>query len=150
MAQSTAGIKVWYGASTVSGGVPQVPSSWTEIPDITSIPSMGSAPAQLETTNIANTVMKTYIAGLMDLGGALEFGANMTPELVAAVAAATADPGSGKTRAFSITFPLPLGKRYWWTGQVEPVRPGEASVDAVATTTVYITTETEVAEVDFS
>lgn len=149
MAQSTAGIKLFYGTSTVTDGVPAVPTSWTEIPDITSTPSMGAPPSQLDTTTLAQTVMKTYIAGLMDLGS-LEFGANMTPEFVAAVALAAVDPGTGFDRAFLIDFPTPLDKGYWWTGTCLAARPGEASVDAVATSTLYVTIATALAEIDSS
>lgn len=147
MAQSTAGIKVYYGESTVTLGVPAIPTSWTEIPDITGTPAMHSAPSTIDVTPLSETQQKRYINGLQDLGGAFEFPANMTPELVAAVAAAAAAPASGNARAFSIVFPAPLAKRYWWTGTVQPVKPGEASVDAAATTTVYISQETPLQEV---
>lgn len=150
MAQSTAGIKLYYGESTVTNNVPAIPSTWTEIPDITGVPAMNSSPAKLETTTLAETSMKTYIAGLMDLGGSFEFPANMTPALVAAVNLARVAAGSGKARAFSVVFPAPLSTRYWWTGDVEPVRPGEGGVDAVATTTVYISQATSIAEVAVS
>lgn len=147
MAQSTAGIKLYYGESTVTLGVPAIPSSWDEIPDIVSTPDLSAAPAKLDSTTLAQTVQKTYINGLQDLGGSFEFEANMTPELVAAVALAAVDPGTGKARAFSIVFPAPLSKRYWWTGEIKPVAPGAASVDAVAATKLYISQETAIAEV---
>ena len=147
MAQSTAGIRLYYGESTVTSGVPAIPTAWTEIPDITGTPALHAAPAMLETTTLAETQYKTYISGLQDLGGAFEFPANMTPELIAAVATAAVAPGTGKARAFSIVFPAPVSKRYWWTGEIEPVKPGEASVDAVATTTVYISQGTPLQEV---
>ena len=150
MAQSTAGIKLFYGTSTVTAGVPAKPSSWTEIGDITGTPALSSAPAQLDSTNLAELVQKTYIAGLQDLGGSFEFTANMTTELVASVDLAAADPGSGYARAFMVSFPAPLETGWWWTGEVEAVAPGEASVDAVATTTLYIsqaTALTSVAEI---
>lgn len=147
MAQSTAGIKVYYGESTVTDNVPAIPSTWTEIPDIISTPALNATPAQLDSTTLAETVQKTYIAGLQDLGGSFEFSANMTPALVSAVDTAAVAPGTGKARAFKISFPAPLSVGYWWTGSVEPVRPGEASVDAVATTTVYISQETALAKV---
>lgn len=150
MAQSTAGIKLYYGESTVTNGVPAIPTSWTEIPDITGIPSMNATPAKLETTTLSATSQKTYINGLMDLGGSFEFPANMTPELVSAVNACAGDPAAGKVWGFSVVFPAPLSTRYWWTGEIEPVRPGEGGVDAVATTTVYISQSTEVAEVAVS
>ena len=150
MAQSTAGVKLYYGESTVTNGVAAIPASWTEIPDITSIPAMGAAPAKLETTTLAQEVQKTYINGLMDLGGTFEFGANMTPELIAAVDLAAAAPGTGKARAFSIVAPAPVSTRFWWVGEVEPVRPGEMGVDAVMTTTLYVSQETEVTAVAVS
>lgn len=145
MAQSTAGIKLFYGASI--GG--EAPVTWTEIPDITSTPALGSAPAQLDSTTLAETAYKTYIPGLQDLGGSFEFAANMTPELVAAVDAAAEAPTSGD-RAFKISFPAPLEIGYWWTGEVQPVAPGEASVDAVATTTVYVSQESALTKLDES
>ena len=150
MAQSTAGIKVYYGTSLVTNGVPAIPATWTEIPDITSVPAMSASPEKLETTTLAETIQKTYINGLQDLGGAFEFGANMTPELVAAVNLAAADPGAGNARAFKVSFPAPLELGYWWTGEVMPVKPGESSVNAVATTTVYISQSTALTEVDES
>ena len=142
MAQSTAGIKLYYGESTVTNGVPAMPAAWTEIPDITGVPAMSASPEKLETTSLAELQYKTYITGLQDLGGSFEFPANMTPELVAAVALAAVDPGTNKARAFSVVFPAPLSTRYWWTGEVDPVAPGEASVNAVTTTTVYVSQAT--------
>ena len=150
MAQSTAGIKLYYGTSTVTNNVPAVPSTWVEIPDIVSTPALNSSPAKLETTTLSELVQKTYINGLMDLGGSFEFGANMTPALVAAVDAAAAAPSTGTARAFKISFPEPLEIGYWWTGDIEPVAPGEASVDAVATTTVYISQSTALTKIDES
>lgn len=150
MAQSTAGIKVYYGDSTVTDDVAAIPTVWSEIPDITSTPAMNASPAKIDTTTLAELTQKTYINGLMDLGGTFEFAANMTPALVTAVNAAVADPGTGKTRAFSIVFPAPLSKRYWWVGTVLPVAPGEAAVDAAAVTTLYISQETSLTEVDES
>lgn len=147
MAQSTAGIKLWYGES--ADGT-TIPSSWTEIPDIASTPALGAAPAKLDATNLGHTTMKVYINGLQDLGGAFEFSAQMTPALIAAVDTAAVAPASPAKRAFSITFPLPIGERYWWIGECEPVAPGEASVDAVAMTTLFISQETELASVAFS
>jgi hypothetical protein len=150
MAQSTAGIKLYYGTSTVTDSVPAIPSSWTEIPDIVSTPALNAAPAKLDSTTLAETEQKTYIKGLMDLGGSFEFTANMTPALIAAAALAAVDPGTGYARGFSIVFPAPLSKRYWWTGELSTVAPGESSVDAVAQTTLYISQETAIAPVDVS
>lgn len=150
MAQSTAGIKLYHGVSTVTNGVPAIPSTWVEIPDIVSTPAMSASPAKLETTTLAETIQKTYINGLMDLGGSFEFSANMTPALVAVVDTAAATPSAGTARGFSIVFPAPLSTRYWWTGEILPVAPGESAVDAVATTTLYISQATAIADVAVS
>ena len=148
MAQSTAGITLSYGESTVTNNVATVPATWTDIPDITGTPSMNASPAKLDSTTLAAVKYKTYISGLMDVGGSLEFPANMTPALVDAVDLAAAVPATGKVRAFKLSFPAPLSIAYWWTGEVLPVAPGEASVDAVATTTVYVSQESEPIKID--
>jgi hypothetical protein len=151
MAQSTAGIKLYYGTSVVTNGVAAVPASWTEIPDITSIPSMTSTPNKLETTTLGELEQKTYINGLQDLGGAFEFKANMTTELVSAVDAAAAITASeSQACAFKVSYPEPLAVGYWWTGEVQAVKPGEAGVDAVVTTSVYISQATSLTKIDES
>ena len=148
MAQTTAGIKLYYGTSTVTDDVPALPASWSEIPDITTTPALNATPAQIDSTTLAQEVQKTYEAGLIDLGGSFEFGANMTTALVTAVDLAVVDPGDGYARAFSIVFPDPLGTRWWWTGEILEVAPGEAAVDGIASTTLYISQATALADVD--
>lgn len=142
MAQTTLGIKVFYGEATVTGGVATIPATWTEIPEITSIPAMGSAPEKIDVTPISETGFKVYKSGLQDLGGSLEFKANHTPELQTVIDAAATATASGKARAFSIVYPAPLSTRIWWCGEVQPIRPGEAGVNAGLTTSIYISTET--------
>ena len=150
MAQITAGIKLFFGDAAVSGSTITKPTTWTEIPDITSVPAMGAAPAKIETTTLAELRQKTYINGLMDLGGSFTFDAHMTPALVDAVNLAAADAASGKTRAFSIQFPAPLAMRYWWTGTILPVAPGDAKTDTAVSTMLYISQATALVEVDES
>lgn len=148
MAQSTAGIKLFAAEATVTSGSPVYPTTgWKQIPDITGIPAMNSTPNQLQTTTLDELVQHTYIAGLQDLGGSFEFSANLTPELIEAVEEFTGDPPAGKVWAFKLSFPAPLSVSYWWTGSIQPIRPGEGGVDAVATTTVYISQETAIADV---
>lgn len=52
-------------------------STYTKLIDIKNYPDLRQAPGQLETTTLSDA-MKTYIEGLKDSGGALEFGANYT------------------------------------------------------------------------
>lgn len=49
--------------------------SWAKLCDIKDFPDLGSTPENLETTTLSD-YMKTYIPGLQDVGGALEFTCN--------------------------------------------------------------------------
>ena len=83
IALSSIGVQVYYtvtAADTVPGGLNV--SSLTEVPEVKSIPSLSPAPDTLETTPLSNKEYKTYINGLKDLGGALEFTANLTQDLL--------------------------------------------------------------------
>lgn len=137
MAQNTAGVRLVHGKATIASGAVTPPTTWTHIPGIQSFPSMGSAPESLDATTTDDLEYKTYIAGLQDLGGSLEFGAVFTPALEAAVTAAI----TGDSNCFAIEYPAPLSERYYWLGEIEPVVPGEVGVNQVLGTTVYISQE---------
>ena len=79
---STAGIHLYYAVETTKGTRPTAQSAYTDLVGVKSIPSMNPAPETLETTDLNQTEYKTYIDGLKDLGGALEFTFNLTQELV--------------------------------------------------------------------
>lgn len=81
IALSSIGVRVYYTVST-DGTTPITDESFVEIPEVKSIPSLSPAPDTLETTPLSNTEYKTYINGLKDLGGALEFTANLTQDLL--------------------------------------------------------------------
>lgn len=85
IALSSLGVRVFYG----EGAETNEPSADTftstefkEVPEVKSIPSLSPSPDTLETTPLENTEYKTYIPGLKDLGGALEFTANLTQDLL--------------------------------------------------------------------
>ena len=77
---STAGIQLLYAVETTAGTRPT--SGYTRIYGVKSTPSLNPAPDTLETTTLDETEYKTYIDGLKDLGGALEFTFNLTQALV--------------------------------------------------------------------
>ena len=77
---STAGIRLYYAEETTAGTQPT--SGFTELPGVKSTPDLNPAPDTLETTTLNETEYKTYIDGLKDMGGALEFTFNLTQELV--------------------------------------------------------------------
>lgn len=148
MAQSSAGIKLFYkvGCSKNNDGTWTLGSgNWVEIPDITSIPAISGDPNMLDTTVLAETQQKTYIAGLKDNGGSMSYNAWLTPELLAAYTAyetAQAAAAAGTKPAFAISFPSPLDCYYWYIGEAQAVLPGEAEVDAVVATTFVTSMET--------
>ena len=149
MAQSSAGIKLYYTAGAEkSGSTYSLPSSpsWVEIPDITSIPALSGDPNMLDTTVLAETQQKTYIAGLKDNGGSMSYNAWLTKELIEAaedaVEAYEDTLEDGNYMAFAIDFPAPLNCYYWYIGSPQLVLPGEAEVDAVIATTFVTSMET--------
>lgn len=79
---STAGIHLYYAVEDTKGTRPTAKSAYKDLVGVKSIPSMNPAPETLETTTLNETEWKTYIDGLKDMGGALEFTFNLTQELV--------------------------------------------------------------------
>lgn len=75
------GVKVYYTVAADTAA-PTTGATFTEIPEVKSIPSLSPAPDTLETTPLSNTEYKSYINGLKDLGGALEFTVNLTQDLL--------------------------------------------------------------------
>lgn len=72
---STAGIKVYY---NIAATQPALNAITTEIPDITSLPAMDSAPEGLECTPLSETTWKRYVDGLKDPGNDFAMTANDT------------------------------------------------------------------------
>lgn len=71
---TTIGIKLGYAAETTAG---TKPSTFTDIPNITSIGEMSAQPDQLDCSNLADT-WKRYVQGQKDSGGNIAVGANFT------------------------------------------------------------------------
>ena len=144
MAQSSAGIKLYYADATEASGVVTVPAkstaNWHEIPDVTSIPALGGEPNMLDVTTLAETEQKRYIAGLKDGGGSMAYNVLMTQAMLTATDAASTVT-SGKTRIFLLEFPAPLNKTYWYKGMGVKALPGETEVDGVLSSTFYTSVE---------
>ena len=88
------------------------------------------------------TVSKTYEPGLKDPGGALEYGANLTMDLVttwrALVKAYETASAAGKKVWFAVvhrTFP----EATYYTGAPSPLGLNEAAVSSMLETTLFIT-----------
>ena len=116
-------------------------TGYTQIPEVKSIPSFNPSPNTIDSTTLLETEYMTYVEGLKDLGGALEFGANLTADLITAWAACnTAHDGMADSGAmwFAVVHPG-LGKAVFFEGDPSPLGLNEASVNAIFETTLYIT-----------
>lgn len=136
---STAGMYLAYAVGAADN---RPTSGYTTIPEVKSMPSFNPSPETIESTTLAETEYKTYVEGLKDLGGALEFGANLTDDLVDfwedMLDAYDTAVQSGQVMWFVIAHPK-LAKATYFQGDPAPIGINEASVSAMAETTLYIT-----------
>ncbi len=137
---STAGVQLWYAVESTAGTRPT--SGYVRITGIKSTPSLNPAPDTLETTTLDETEYKTYIDGLKDLGGALEFTFNLTEELITTwetlMDAYEAGKLANKATWFAIVVPG-LTKAFYFTGNPSDMGLPETEVNTVLEITNYIT-----------
>lgn len=139
---STAGIHLYYAVEKTAGTRPTTKSDYTDLVGVKSIPSMNPAPETLETTDLNQTEYKTYIDGLKDLGGALEFTFNLTQDLVTMwgelMEAFEAAKATNKATWFLIDIPG-LEEGLYFPGNPTSMGIPEAAVSSVLEITNYIT-----------
>lgn len=137
---STAGVSLQYAVETSAGTRPT--TGYAPITGIKSIPSLNPAPDTIETTDLSQTEFKTYIDGLKDLGGALEFTANLTQELQTLwdtiVAAYVEGKGTGKSMWFAVVIPG-LTNAFYFRGNPSTQGLPAIEVNSVLETSLYIT-----------
>ena len=137
---STAGVQLHYAVEETAGTRPTTGS--TRIYGLKSTPSLNPSPETLETTTLDETEYKTYIDGLKDLGGALEFTFNLTEQLITVWDQLMTDyetaKAAGKRVWFTIVVPG-LTESFYFTGNPSAMGLPETSVSAVLEITNYIT-----------
>lgn len=137
---STAGVKLEYAVEATAGTRPT--TGYTRITGAKSTPSLNPSPETLETTTLDETEYKTYIDGLKDLGGALEFTFNLTEELMTQwetlMTAYETAKAAGKATWFTIVIPG-LTQSFYFTGNPSSMGLPETSVSSVLEITNYIT-----------
>lgn len=137
---STAGVQLLYAVEVTAGERPT--TGYTRIKGIKSTPSLNPSPESLETTTLDETEYKTYIDGLKDIGGAIEFTFNLTEELMttwdALMTAYESAKTSNKATWFTIVVPG-LTKSFYFTGNPSAMGLPETSVSSVLEITNYIT-----------
>lgn len=137
---SSAGMFLAYAPEATAGTRPT--TGFLVVPEVKSMPSFNPAPNQIDSTTLLETEYMTYVQGLKDLGGALEYTANLTDDLMdfwsdLLEAKETAN-AAGKAIWFAVVHPK-LKYATFFTGDPAPIGFNEASVNAMAETTLYIT-----------
>lgn len=137
---STAGIHLKYAVEQTEGTRPT--ANYIDLKGVKSTPNLNPSPDTLETTDLNETEYKTYIDGLKDLGGALEFTFNLTQELVETwetlMTAYEAAKASGKAVWFLIDIPG-LTEGMYFPGNPSDMGIPETEVNSVLEITNYIT-----------
>lgn len=137
---STAGMSLQYAVETTAGVRPT--TGYKTIPEIKSMPSFNPAPSTIDSTTLSETEFMTYVQGLKDLGGALEYTANLTDDLMDfwddLLTKYNAAIEDGKQMWFAVVHPK-LSKATFYVGEPAPLGFNEASVGSMAETTLYIT-----------
>lgn len=137
---STAGVHLKYAVEQTAGTRPT--SGYIDLPGVKSTPSLNPAPEALDSTTLNETEWKTYVQGLKDLGGALEFTFNLTEALLEVwetlVTAATAAKETGKSTWFMIDIPG-LTKAFYFRGDPADAGLPAIEVNSVLETTMFIT-----------
>lgn len=137
---STAGMTLQYAVETSAGTRPT--TGYIKIPEVKSMPSFNPSPNTIDSTTLEETEYMTYVQGLKDLGGALEYGANLTGDLIDAwdtlMSAYDDAIEEGKQIWFAVVHPK-LADATYFVGTPAPLGLNEASVDSMLETTLYIT-----------
>lgn len=139
---STAGIKVYY---SVAAAQPALNAITTEIPDITSLPAMDSAPEGLECTPLSSTVWKKYVDGLKDPGNDFAMVANDTAAFRTAWSTLkTAYETDKATKIAWFKIDIPNRDKFVFSGIPGDLGFNGAEVNSVAQLTGHITPNTVV------
>ena len=137
---STIGVQLHYAVETEAGTRPT--SGYTRIYGIKSTPSLNPAPDALETTTLDELEYKTYVDGLKDLGGALEFTFNLTESLIDAwdnLMEAYATAKANNLRTWFVIVVPGLTEAFYFPGNPSAMGLPETSVNTVLEITNYIT-----------
>lgn len=148
IAITSIGIKVSYAFEETKGTRPT--TDYTVIPQVKEIPELNPSPETLETTSFDNTKYKTYIDGLKDPGGTLDFLANLTQDLYDMWQADTTgvmakwDAAKSEGRAMYLCIDIPGIKDSCYISVI-PSDLGlpSASVNSVLEITLHFTAEGE-------
>jgi len=138
----TMGISLKYAIETSAGSKP---ATFTEIPDVVTIPALNDEPNNLDVTNLADLVWRRSIPGLRNTPGTIPITVNGTKDFkskwTAMVSSAATALASSKATWFEFNVPG-YSSGFFFTGIPEDLGFFGADVDEVYRGDVYITPNT--------
>lgn len=143
IALTSIGIKISYATEANKGTRPT--TGYKVLPDLKSIPDFNPQPNTADATTFDNLEYTSYVKLLKDIGGALEFNANLTQDLYDAwsvMITANNNLTDGKQMWYCVDIPN-FDKSIFFTG--DPSEMGIPSVEAnsLLETSVYIVPTSE-------
>ena len=133
------GVKVGYAVETTAGTRPV--TGYTHIPDLKSTGDFNPAPNTADATTFDNLEYTTYVDLLKDLGGAIEFGCNLTDAFKTAWDdCVTAYDGLTSSKAMWFVIDIEgISKSVYFKGKPSGLGMPSLSANSLIETSVYVT-----------
>lgn len=143
IALTSIGIKISYATEVTKGTRPA--TGYTVLPDLKSIPDFNPQPNTADATTFDNLEYTSYVKLLKDIGGALEFNANLTQDLYDAwsvMITARNNLTDGKQMWYCVDIPK-FDKSIFFTGDPSEMGIPSAEANSLLETSVYIVPTSE-------
>jgi hypothetical protein len=143
IALTSIGIKISYATEVTKGTRPT--TGYTVLPDLKSIPDFNPQPNTADATTFDNLEYTSYVKLLKDIGGALEFNANLTQDLYDAwsvMITANNNLTDGKQMWYCVDIPN-FDKSIFFTGDPSEMGIPSAEANSLLETSVYIVPTSE-------
>lgn len=143
IALTSIGIKISYATETTKGTRPT--AGYKVLPDLKSIPDFNPQPNTADATTFDNLEYTSYVKLLKDIGGALEFNANLTQDLYDAwsvMITANNNLTDGKQMWYCVDIPN-FDKSIFFTGDPSEMGIPSAEANSLLETSVYIVPTSE-------
>ena len=143
IALTSIGIKISYATEAAKGTRPT--TGYTLLPDLKSIPDFNPQPNTADATTFDNLEYTSYVKLLKDIGGALEFNANLTQDLYdkwSVMITARNNLTDGKQMWYCVDIPN-FDKSIFFTGDPSEMGIPSAEANSLLETSVYIVPTSE-------
>lgn len=141
MATLSYGVQLGYAEAVVA---PARPVAYTYIPDLTGVPALGASPASHQVTTL-DQAQHTYIKGLQDIGGTLDFSCVFTEAVIDEIDdVVTLQADDPYKVEWCVEFPSPMSMRAYFTGEASVVFNEAVEVDAPIMGTISIVPSSEI------